>query len=102
MILLALIILALMYFAFGFLASHHTGFSKEELDWNDDGTVDVGEYWRASDIGKRLVYVSGEPCDEYFNYKDGLEFKIVCSGRTMDLFEALKTRMPAPVKAPES
>jgi len=50
------------------------------MDWNNDGTTSLSEFFAASDIGKRMVQrPDGSTCDIYFSYKDGAEVKAVCS-----------------------
>lgn len=54
------------------------GYAWHEMDWNQDGTTSVGEFFEASDIGKRNVTEGGKNCVEYFAYKDGLPVKTLC------------------------
>jgi hypothetical protein len=48
------------------------------MDWNQDGTTSLDEFFAASDIGKRAVTNDGKECVEYFAYKDGLTVKLTC------------------------
>jgi len=54
------------------------GYSWEEMDWDEDGSTSIGEFFAASDIGVREVEQNGKKCTEYFAYKDGLAIKIIC------------------------
>ncbi len=52
-----------------------------QMDWNNDGRVDLGEIFYAMDVGQREVKQDSQQCIEYFNLKDGLPLKIDCEGK---------------------
>lgn len=68
----------LAYFVACGISSLSHGYSWSEMDWNQDGTTSISEFFAASDIGKRSVISAGKECIEYFAYKDGLPVKVVC------------------------
>lgn len=51
-----------------------------ERDWNNDGTITLGEFYYATDVGRRPVVINGLRCDELIDYKDGRPLKTVCPG----------------------
>ncbi|WP_404465209.1 hypothetical protein LG331_02975 [Vreelandella aquamarina] len=51
------------------------GYSWNDMDWNENGTVGLHEIMRAKDIGLRK---SERGCKEYFSYKDGQPIRTVC------------------------
>ena len=66
------------YFALRAISSFKQDYSWQEMDWNQDGNTTIGEFFAASDIGKREVTQDGRKCMEYYAYKDGLSVKVVC------------------------
>lgn len=54
------------------------GYSREEMDWNNDGKTTLVEIWDRADIRKRTIEKDGKVCDEYFRFKDGNPLKVVC------------------------
>lgn len=73
---LGLVILYLLVRVFAVL-SH--GYSWTDMDWNQDGSTSINEFFMASDIDMREVVQDGKKCIEYFAYKDGMPVKTVCS-----------------------
>ena len=69
---------AMIYVAVRSYGSLHHGYSWKEMDWNSDGATTFSEFLEASDIGRRVVTVSGKACVEFFAYKDGLPVRIDC------------------------
>lgn len=51
------------------------GYPVKDMDWNENGRVELTELMRAKDIGLRELE---NGCKEYFNYKDGQPFRIIC------------------------
>ncbi len=74
----AISVLIAAYFVVRGISSLHQGYSWKEMDWNQDGTTSISEFFLASDIGKRETTIDGKKCVEYFAYKDGLPVKINC------------------------
>ncbi len=62
------------------LAAVAAPFAWSERDWDGDGTTTIGEFYYATDVGRRPVLVNGTPCDELFEFKDGRTIKTVCPG----------------------
>jgi hypothetical protein len=48
------------------------------MDWNQDGSTSLLEFFAAADTGKRTVIRDGRQCVEYYSYKDGRPVKTVC------------------------
>jgi hypothetical protein len=69
-----------IYFGLRLFGVLSQGYSWSEMDWNQDGITSIGEFFAASDIGKREITKNGKKCTEYFSYKDGLAVKVVCPG----------------------
>ena len=74
-----LIALIGVYLAIRVGASLMQGYSWHEMDWRQRGSTSIGDFFAASDIGKREINQEGKKCVEYFSYKDGLPVKVVCS-----------------------
>lgn len=55
-------------------------YSLSEMDINRNGFVSYSEAYQFLDSGKREVTSNGTECIEYYAYKDGLPFHMVCSG----------------------
>ena len=72
-------ILVVMYFVLRGISSWRQGYSWQEMDWEQRGKTSIGDFFAASDIGKREVMQNGAKCIEYYAYKDGLPIKTVCS-----------------------
>lgn len=68
-----------VYLVVRIVASLMQGYTWQEMDWRQRGSTSVGDFFAASDIGKRQITQDGKPCAEYFSYKDGLPVKVVCS-----------------------
>lgn len=68
-----------IYVVIRIAASLMQGYSWQEMDWHQRGHTSIGDFFAASDIGKREVDQEGKACVEYFSYKDGLPVKVVCS-----------------------
>ena len=60
-------------FAFG------KGFTKSEMDWNQDGESTIEEMLLGSDIEKRSTSSEDEECVEYYNLKTGDILKTLCN-----------------------
>ncbi|WP_447956372.1 hypothetical protein [Vreelandella sp. EE7] len=52
------------------------GYPWKDMDWNENGKVELTEVMSAKDIGVREL---DDGCKEYFSYKDGLTVRVVCS-----------------------
>lgn len=74
----AVCLLVAAYFVLRGISSFRQGYSWEEMDWDQDGSTSISEFFAASDIGKREVVQNGKKCIEYYAYKDGLAVKTVC------------------------
>lgn len=68
-----------IYLAIRIVASLRQGYSWHEMDWQERGRTSIGDFFAASEIGKREINQEGKKCVEYFSYKDGLPVKVVCS-----------------------
>lgn len=66
-----------IYFSLRVFGALSQGYSWSEMDWDQDGVTSIGEFFAASDVGKREVNRDGKKLIEYFSYKDGLPVKIV-------------------------
>ncbi len=78
-VLAVLIALVGIYIAMRIVASLMQGYSWHEMDWHERGRTSIGDFFEASEIGKREINLEGKKCIEYFSYKDGLPIKVVCS-----------------------
>ena len=67
-----------VYLGMRVLAVERQGYAWGEMDWNQDGTTTLGEFFMSSEIGKRPVADGDETCVEYFRYKDGSTIRIAC------------------------
>ncbi|MGZ8227578.1 MAG: hypothetical protein ACXWT3_13225 [Methylococcaceae bacterium] len=76
-VLVMFVILIGFYLAASSFASWKQGYSWAEMDWNQDGSTSIVEFFMASDIGKRTVTKDSQLFIEYFSYKDGLPIKTV-------------------------
>jgi hypothetical protein len=74
----AMLLLISFYFGIRSIAVIEHGYSWEEMDWDRDGKTTLGEFFDASDTGKRIITENGKECIEYFAYKDALPVKTVC------------------------
>ena len=68
-----------IYLMLRIIASLMQGYSWQEMDWHQRGSTSIGDFFAASEIGKREITQDGKLCMEYFLYKDGLPVKVVCS-----------------------
>lgn len=71
-------VLAVGYLVFRVIGSLGQGYSWEEMDWAQKGSTSIGDFFAASDIGRREILLVERRCIEYFAYKDGLPVKVVC------------------------
>ncbi len=78
LLLTAMFIIAIIYILAQGLVSWNKGYSWAEMDWNQDGSTSLSEFFASCDIGLRPVTVDDKECVEYFSYKDGAPIKIVC------------------------
>lgn len=53
-------------------------YSWKDMDWNQDGSTSISEFFSSNDIGIRRIKDNDRNCSEYFSYKDGLPIKLVC------------------------
>ena len=60
-------------------ASWGKRFSWEDMDWNQNGETSLTEFFKASDVGVREIQKEDTVCKEFYDYKDGLPIKIICS-----------------------
>lgn len=79
-ILIILVVLVGLYTAAKGIASLRQGYTWAEMDWNQDGSTSILEFFLASDIGKRTITKDDQSYIEYFSYKDGLPIKTTNSG----------------------
>lgn len=77
-ILITVSALVTTYFVFRGISSWRQGYSWEEMDWEQRGSTSIGDFFAASDIGKREIQKDGKKCFEYYAYKDGMPVKTVC------------------------
>jgi xanthine/uracil permease len=77
-VLVTLVVIVGLYLAAVGFASWKQGYSWTEMDWNQDGSTSIVEFFMASDIGKRTITKDDKPCIEYFSFKDGLPIKTEC------------------------
>ena len=78
-VLAVLIALIGAYLVIRVVSSLMQGYSWQEMDWHQRGSTSIGDFFAASEIGKREINQEGKKCAEYFSYKDGLPVKVVCS-----------------------
>ena len=71
-------ILIAIYFLLRIMGSMRQGYSWHEIDWDQNGTTSISEFFAGSDIGKREIIKGEKKCIEYFAYKDGLSVKTEC------------------------
>jgi hypothetical protein len=83
-VLVILVVLAGFYLAARGFASWRQGYSWAEMDWNQDGSTSIVEFFMASDIGKWTITKDDQPYIEYFSYKDGLLIKTTKASSTAD------------------
>lgn len=76
--LMALALLILIYASILSYLSVSSGISKDVMDWDNNGSVDLREFLMSADVGQRKKRVLEKECVEYFSLKDGLELKTVC------------------------
>lgn len=74
-------VLAAVYFSLRAIDIMRQGYLWQEMDWNQNGTTSIGEFFASSDIGQREVIQENRKCAKYFSDKDGLPIKIVCLER---------------------
>ena len=75
----AVVGLACIYLVVRVAANLMQGYTWEEMDWKQSGRTSLGDFFAASEVGKREIEQDGRKCIEYFSYKDGLPVKVVCS-----------------------
>ena len=78
LVMVAIGVLVVAYFALRAVSSFRQGYSCQEMDWSQRGNTSIEDFFAASDIGKREVIQRGGKCIEYYAYKDGLTTKTVC------------------------
>lgn len=54
-------------------------FDYNELDFNNDGHVTIGDYMKAIDLDKRQVQKEERACTEYYYLKDGMAYSLKCN-----------------------
>jgi hypothetical protein len=74
----AVAVVVVSYVALRAIGSLMQGYSWQEMDWHQRGNTSIGDFFAASDIGKREVLREGRKCVEYFDYKDGVPVKTIC------------------------
>jgi hypothetical protein len=72
------LILVLAYLVMLAYFSWSKGYNWEDMDWQNKGYTSIGDFFAASDIGRREIEIEGKLCFEYYDYKDGLPIKTVC------------------------
>lgn len=60
------------------IVSWKQGYRWDEMDWNQDGTTTLSEFFEASDIGRRDVSRDGKTCREYYEFKDASTIRTDC------------------------
>jgi len=75
---LAFALLVIVYFLCVTFSALNNHYSWKSMDWNEDGTTSIFEFFHSSDVGKREIKIDNKVCTEYFSYKDGLPIKQVC------------------------
>jgi hypothetical protein len=48
-----------------------TGYTLNEMDWNQDRTTSLGEIFKSKEVGKRAIESNGKKMIEYYSLKDG-------------------------------
>jgi hypothetical protein len=74
----AICVVLVLYLLARVVAVWKQGYSWAEMDWNQDGSTSLGEFFSASDISKRTTKIDDQLCVEYFSLKDGLPIKKRC------------------------
>ena len=74
----AIALLAFAYFSLRATSALHQGYGWDEMDWNQDGTTTLEEFLASGGIGKHKLIQSGQPCAEYFAYKNGASVRSDC------------------------
>ena len=64
------------------IAAAAQGYSWKDMDWNQDGTTSMWEFFMSSDVGRKTVQKDGMKCTEFFAFKDGMPVKVVCKAST--------------------
>ena len=67
-----------VYIGILIISVERQGYAWSEMDWNQDGTTTLTEYFMSSDVGKRATARDGDTCTEYFHYKDGSSIRLAC------------------------
>lgn len=75
---IAVSLMVVLYLLVRGAAIFNKGFSWAEMDWNQDGSTTITEFFRSSDIGTRSTTNGDKKCVEYYSFKDGLAVKVVC------------------------
>lgn len=70
--------LVALYVVFRCISSWRQGYAWKEMDWSQRGCTTLGDFFLASEIGKRTIDKGSGACIEYYAYKDGSTVKIVC------------------------
>lgn len=74
----ATLLLLMTVLAMMMLGAWQHGYSREEMDWNGDGRTTFSEFLASADIGRGEIVLAGQPCLEYFRYKDGVLIRQIC------------------------
>lgn len=75
---IAICLIVVLYLLARVVVSFKKGYSWVEMDWNQDGSTTISEFFESSDIGTRPINNDGRKCIEYFSFKDGLTVKVIC------------------------
>lgn len=75
---IAICLMVVLYLLVRGAVSFKKGYSWAEMDWNQDGSTTITEFFESSDIGTRSITKDGKECVEFFSFKDGLTVKVVC------------------------
>lgn len=78
---IAVSLMVVLYLLVRGAVSFNKGFSWDEMDWNQDGSTTIAEFFRSSDISTRQTTNGDMKCVEYYSFKDGLALKVVCPER---------------------
>jgi hypothetical protein len=77
-IVIYILFVGVIYYIWIALVVFNSGIPFDDMDWNGDNFVSIGEFFVSSDIGVRATSARND-CVEYFYLKDGMTLKIVCN-----------------------
>jgi hypothetical protein len=77
--LLAPFVVAALYLGFLAVLALRSGYSWREMDWDDDGTTTLAEFFETVDIARRPAPRDGQICTELYRLKDGLPVRVECA-----------------------